>query len=274
MPPPTEPRRPAPKAVAINCHAQNRAKRLAPMRRSTSRSSLAAEQTFELYQSAHRRASNVSRDCAMSIAVYQRQRQLFDEAFELVEARVANDELARLPLRALTAHRRAELSATLLQAGATSRSGCLALCAPSGCARATCASRFGLAHRQALPAMRWRASICWPRAPAARAHGPCRARPSSSIVCTGSASSSRRSRLVTALRERPIASAACSCGQRNSSISRLTPARFLQRIQVLALDVLDQRHAPAPARRARRARPPAPRPARRSARPASGARRR
>ena len=51
----------------------------------------------------------------------------------------------------------------------------------------------------------------------------------------------RRSRFDTALRERPTAFAAASCVSPNSSIRRCKPLRLLERIQVLALDVLDQR---------------------------------
>ena len=45
------------------------------------------------------------------------------------------------------------------------------------------------------------------------------------------------------LRERPTASATCSCVSLNSSMRRFRPAGFLDRVQVLALDVLDQADA-------------------------------
>ena len=65
--------------------------------------------------------------------------------------------------------------------------------------------------------------------------------PAISICCTGSLRLSRRSRLLAALRERPTACAACSCVRPNSSVRRLQACLF-QRVEVLALDVLDQRH--------------------------------
>ena len=55
-------------------------------------------------------------------------------------------------------------------------------------------------------------------------------------------SSSRRSRLETAARERPTASAASAWVRENSPIRRCRRLRFFQRIEVFALDVLDQRH--------------------------------
>jgi hypothetical protein len=57
-----------------------------------------------------------------------------------------------------------------------------------------------------------------------------------------SGSSSRRSRLDTAARERPTASAACGVGQVEFGDQALQCLRFFQRVEVFALDVLDQRH--------------------------------
>jgi hypothetical protein len=48
--------------------------------------------------------------------------------------------------------------------------------------------------------------------------------------------------LLTAARERPTASAVCWWVSWNSSIRRCRASGFFERIQVLALDVLDQRH--------------------------------
>jgi hypothetical protein len=53
---------------------------------------------------------------------------------------------------------------------------------------------------------------------------------------------SRRSRLLAALRLRPTACAACSCVRPNSRTRRLQALRLFQRVEVFALDVLDQRH--------------------------------
>ena len=124
-----------------------------------------------------------------------------------------------------------------------------------------------------------------PRAPPRRIAGrsasasnarawPISSAPASRYSCTGFASALRRSRFVTALRERPTAFAAVSCVSPNSSIRRCSPLRLLERIQVLALDVLDQRDGQrrlvgnvlARARESRAGRPAAPR--------ASGVRRR
>ena len=59
--------------------------------------------------------------------------------------------------------------------------------------------------------------------------------------CTGFASSRRRSRFVTALRERPTAFADRVVGQAEFVDQPREAVRLLERIQILALDVLDQR---------------------------------
>ncbi|KAG1431903.1 hypothetical protein G6F57_022881 [Rhizopus arrhizus] len=73
--------------------------------------------------------------------------------------------------------------------------------------------------------MIWLASwICVAASTASNARAwPMSTSPASSIVCTGAAMFSRRSRLLVAERERPIACAACSCVRPNSSSRRRTP---------------------------------------------------
>ena len=72
---------------------------------------------------------------------------------------------------------------------------------------------------------------------------PMSSAPSCTIACTAGASSSRRSRFVTPARERPMARATSSCVSLNSSMRRFRPRRFLDGVQVLALDVLDEADA-------------------------------
>jgi hypothetical protein len=80
--------------------------------------------------------------------------------------------------------------------------------------------------------------------------------------------------LDTAARERPTASAACGVGQVEFVDQALQRLRFFQRVEVFALDVLDQRHRDHGAVVDARAPPPALRPGRPAARRASGVRRR
>ena len=90
----------------------------------------------------------------------------------------------------------------------------------------------------------WLASwICVAASTASSARAwPMSRSPASSIVWTGVARFSRRSRFDTALRERPTDSAACSCVKSEFVEQTLDALRLFQRIQILALDVFDQRH--------------------------------
>jgi hypothetical protein len=75
-----------------------------------------------------------------------------------------------------------------------------------------------------------------------------------------SARFSRRSRLLAALRERPTACGRLLVRQAEFVDQPLEALRFFERIEVFALDVLDQRHHQRLPRRAHRAPAPAPRP--------------
>ena len=101
-----------------------------------------------------------------------------------------------------------------------------ASCAAARAPRSSCCTSASVSRTDSpfaatrLPASIWRAPSS---ASSARAW-PISSAPSISISCTGRASLSRRSRLVVALRERPTASAACSCVILNSSTRRCRPA--------------------------------------------------
>ena len=66
--------------------------------------------------------------------------------------------------------------------------------------------------------------------------------PAISMVCTGCARFIRRSRFDTALRERPTALRGLLVGEMEIVDQAVDALRFFQRIEVFALDVLDQRH--------------------------------
>ena len=66
--------------------------------------------------------------------------------------------------------------------------------------------------------------------------------PAISMVCTGCARFIRRSRFDTALRERPTALRRLLVGETEIGDQALDALRFFERIEVFALDVLDQRH--------------------------------
>jgi hypothetical protein len=102
---------------------------------------------------------------------------------------------------------------------------------------------LGFAHRQAFgdDLVRQRDLAGASTASSARAW-PMSISPAISMVCTGCARFTRRSRFDTALRERPTAFAACSWVKVEFGDQARDALRFFQRIQVFALDVLDQRH--------------------------------
>ena len=97
----------------------------------------------------------------------------------------------------------------------------------------------GPVRRHALAELR---SAARPSSASSARAWPISSAPSISISCTGRASSSRRSRLDTAARERPTASAACCVGQVEFVDQALQRLRLFERVEVFALDVLDQRH--------------------------------
>ena len=164
---------------------------------------------------------------------------------ELFETRVADDDACprRLAFGTIVDLRAERFRELLLQAREI-RIGCAAPRARCACPDARTDGRAAPFRAPIAPARRTRAAaaVCWPAASASSARAcPMSICPCIRYACTGFASSRRRSRLVTALRERRPPLPPHRASVPNSSISRWSPLRLLERIQILALDVLDQR---------------------------------